>query len=123
MEPAFFDMTVKLLALAYLVPFIAFLFGVVICDQLKLHSMRKRRHLWLVSAPVAMFTVGMMVSSTKVKSAHDDVITYQYAHVTEFDQYLMFLAITIFLGTMAPTTFDRLRDKLAKTGPGGMAAE
>lgn len=118
MEPAFFDMTIKLLALAYLVPFVAFLFGVLICDQLHLHSMRKRRHLWLISAPVAMFTIGMMVSSTKVKSAQNDVITYQYAHVTEFDQYLMFLAIAIFLGTMAPTTFDRLRDKLSKTAPG-----
>lgn len=118
MEPAFFDMTIKLLILAYLVPFIAFLFGVLICDQLRLHSLRKRLHLWLIALPVALFTVGMMVSSTKVKSAQNDVITYQYAHVTEFDQYLMFLGIAIFLGTMAPTTFDRLRDKLNKTGPG-----
>lgn len=115
MEPTFFDMTVKVLMLAYLGPFLAFSFGVYICDQMKLHSMKKRKHLWLVSVPVALLTVGMMVSSTKVQSAENSMISFRYAHVTQFDQYLMFLAVAMFFGTMAPTSFDRMRDKIMKT--------
>ncbi len=119
MEPTFFNATLNLLALVFGGPFVAFGFGVLICDQLKLHSLRKRRHLWMISLPVALLTVGTMVSSTKIESAQGSVISVKYAHVTALDQYLMFLGITIIFGTMAPTSFDRIRDKLLKGGPVG----
>lgn len=116
MEPGTFDMSLAVLLYAYVGPFIGFAFGVLICDQMKLHSLKKRRHLWLVSVPVALLSVGMLVSSSKVQAVQGDVITFNYAHLGALDQYLMFLAVTIFLGTVAPSSFDKLRED-AKNRP------
>lgn len=115
MEPNFLQTALINFALIYGGPFIAFAFGVFIADRLALHDIRKRSNLYLIAIPVALLTIGLMVSSTKIEQATEDQIVYQYGHLSAMDQYLIFNAIIIFYGTLVPQTFHKVRGQIAMT--------
>ncbi len=117
MEPSTILSTIMLNFQAYGIPFISFIFGVVICDQLKLHNIESRKNLFLMAVPVSLITVGLLASSTQVEVPQDGEIGLKFGHLKDFGQYLIFNGVVMFYGTLVPRFFSRYRNSIADGEP------
>lgn len=98
---------------AFGLPYVACFFGAYIADVRALYPEMKRTHLYLVSIPVTLVTVGILLSTVTVSVPVDDVsgTTRQYCcgHTQSIGEFGLFLGTLMFYGTVAPDIFVRRR--------------
>ena len=89
-------------------PLIAFFVGVVISDRLGLYAELKRKHVYFMSVPVALVTVGILISSATVTV--EDITKYGYTE--SVGSYMTFCGVIMFYGTLVPEIFEIYRKKI-----------
>ena len=99
---------------AFGVPYAACLFGTFIADMLSLYPGVKRLHLYLMSVPVTLVTVGILLSATTVSVPVDSppgtIREYCCGHTQSIPGFGLFVGTMIFYGTLAPDLFAKRRD-------------
>lgn len=93
-----------------IVPLFAFFAGVLIADRVRLYVDLGRTHMWILSIPTGLLSVGMLISSA---AATVDGVSY-HGYMESFADYIMFCAIIMFYGTAAPELFASLRTQLLR---------
>lgn len=96
--------------LVNIIPLMAFFAGVLIADRVQLYAELGRTHMWLLSIPTGLLSVGMLISSA---AATVDGVSY-HGYMESFADYIMFCAIIMFYGTAAPELFASLRTQLLR---------
>ncbi len=106
MEPTpFFD-----LLFANILPFAAFLIGVIIADCAHLYSKTERKSVWLLSIPTGLVTTGLLMSSASISI--EGIV--QYGYMASIPKYAIFFGIVIFYGTAVPELFVAFRTRLIR---------
>ena len=101
-------------AVAYGVPYLACFFGTFIADMLSLYPGVKRLHLYLMSVPVTLVTVGVLLSATTVSvpvaGPSGTIREYCCGHTQSIPGFGLFVGTMMFYGTLAPDLFAKRRD-------------
>ena len=92
----------------FLGPLVAFFVGVVISDWMKLYAALERKHIYLMSLPVGLVTVGILVSGASVVVNN----TTMYGYTESFPAYITFFGTIMFYGTLVPEMFEVFRKKI-----------
>ena len=99
---------------AFGVPYAAGFFGTFIADMLSLYPDVKRPHLYLMSVPVTLVTVGVLLSATTVSVPVDSpsgtIREYCCGHTQSIPGFGLFVGTMMFYGTLAPDLFAKRRD-------------
>ena len=99
---------------AFGVPYVACFFGTFIADMPSLYPDVKRPHLYLMSVPVTLVTVGVLLSATTVSVPVDSPsgTTREYCcgHTQSIPGFGLFVGTMMFYGTLAPDLFAKRRD-------------
>ena len=99
--------------IAYGLPYLACFFGASIADILSLYPGMKRTHLYLVSIPVTLVTVGILLSTVTVSVPVDGspgtIREYCCGHTQSIGGFGLFLGTLMFYGTVAPDIFTKRR--------------
>ena len=101
-----------------LIPLVCFFLGVIFSDVMRMHEV-PRLHLYIMSVPVGLFMLGMLinVSHVEVESTLPGGVLKtetRYGYLRHFSDYMMFIAIVVFLGTAVPTLFESVRRGVLK---------
>ena len=114
MEPNFLADFARSLVQIYGIPLVAFAFGVILCDRLHLHAVRRRGDLFLVAVPVAFVSLALMIASHRIEGAVAGDAWLRYAHMQSTGKYILFNIIVVFFGTVVPQTFFDIGKRVSK---------
>ena len=99
--------------IAFGLPYVACFFGACIADVRSLYPEMKRTHLYLVSIPVTLVTVGILLSTVTVSVPVDGtpgtIREYCCGHTRSIGGFGLFLGTLMFYGTVAPEIFTKRR--------------
>ena len=113
MEPSFW-ITGLSWCLSHLVPFVAFFFGVFISIKLKLNGELRGWHVFLMSIPVGLLTIGTLLLSSTVEINGPNIgesIT-KYGHMNSEAQFFVFIGTVMLYGTLVPQLFNQTRRRI-----------
>ena len=96
---------------AVLGPYLAFGFGVALADWLALYPSLSTLQIYLRSIPVGLVTVSTMLMgvTVSVENTVESGVEKYYGHTESVPEYLLFVGMIMFIGTLVPDMFDILR--------------
>lgn len=102
---------------AYIAPFVMFFSGVGIGIKAKLHGSMNPRVIWMTALPVALLTIGNLLSATTYMASDPDGSGSfrSYGYLDSVHQALIFYGTVMFYGTMSPQIFQKIRERLPRT--------
>ena len=86
-----------------------------IAEFIGLHQELKLKIKLIVSVPTGLVTTGLIISSTSIELNG----TTNYGYMDSLHQYVIFIGIVMFYGTVAPELFASLRGRFKGAGNSG----